>query len=124
MIVGLGIDLVDLNRIEAVLSRHPNRFLVKICRPGEVRPRTGLARVQHIGGVFAAKEAVMKALGTGWDQGVSFRQIEIGRNAQGAPCVTLHDVAAEVAASMQVVRVHLSITHERGQAAAVAVLES
>jgi holo-[acyl-carrier protein] synthase len=79
--------------------------------------------VQHIGGLFAAKEAVMKALGTGWDAGVSFRQVEITRNPNGAPGVVLHGRAAEIAADLGVVHIHLSITHERQLAVAVAIFE-
>ncbi|MBZ0112809.1 MAG: holo-ACP synthase [Thermoanaerobaculia bacterium] len=124
MIVGMGIDLVDLTRIREILDRHSDRFTDRICRPGEVKACHGAARVQHVGGLFAAKEAVMKALGTGWDAGVSFRQIEIRRDSNGAPSVVLHDRAAEIAAELGVARIHLSITHEREQAAAVAVFET
>jgi holo-[acyl-carrier protein] synthase len=79
--------------------------------------------VQHVGGLFAAKEAVLKALGTGWSGGVWFRDVEIVRAAAGGPTVRLHDGALRRAQALGVERVHVSITHERGHAAAVAVLE-
>jgi holo-[acyl-carrier protein] synthase len=123
-ILGVGLDLVELERLAAVLSRHRDRFLERVCRPGEVGARGGEeAMVQHVGGLFAAKEAVLKALGTGWAQGTAFRQVEVVRAAGGAPGVRLHDVAEARAAAMGVGRIHLSITHERAYAAAVAVLE-
>jgi holo-[acyl-carrier protein] synthase len=119
----MGLDLVDLGRIREILERHPDRFVDRFCRSGEVKTNHGEARVQHIGGLFAAKEAVMKALGTGWDAGVSFRQVEITRNPNGAPGVVLHGRAAEIAADLGVVHIHLSITHERQLAVAVAIFE-
>jgi holo-[acyl-carrier protein] synthase len=123
-IVGIGLDLVELSRLAEVLGRHPRRFLERICRPGEVLARSGPeALVQHVGGLFAAKEAVLKALGTGWGRGVAFRDVEIVRADGSGPTVRLHDGALRRAHDLGVERVHVSITHERGHAAAVAVLE-
>jgi holo-[acyl-carrier protein] synthase len=121
-IVAVGIDLVEVARIAALLERHPERFLERICRPGEV-DRARVPLQQHVAGLFAAKEAVLKALGTGWAQGVGFRDVEVVRDAAGAPGVRLHGGAAERARLLGGDRVHLSITHERSHAAAVAVLE-
>lgn len=124
-IVGVGLDLVELERLAAILARRRDRFLERICRPGEVAPRSAPeALVQHVGGLFAAKEAVLKALGTGWGMGAGFRDVEIVREPGQAPSVRLHDGALRRAAALGVVRVHLSITHERGHAAAIAVLEA
>jgi holo-[acyl-carrier protein] synthase len=123
-IVGIGLDLVELERLAAILSRHRDRFLERICRPGEVAPRSAPeALVQHLGGLFAAKEAVLKALGTGWGSGAWFRDVEIVRAAGEGPTVQLHDGALRRARELGVSRVHVSITHERGHAAAVAILE-
>jgi holo-[acyl-carrier protein] synthase len=123
-IVGIGLDLVELARLGAVLSRHGERFLERVCRPGEVTRRAdGDAMVQHVGGLFAAKEAVLKALGTGWGSGAWFRDVEIVRDSGRAPTVRLHDGALRRARELGVGRVHVSITHERGHAAAIAVLE-
>jgi holo-[acyl-carrier protein] synthase len=124
-IVGVGLDLVELERLAAILARHGDRFLERICRPGEVAPRRAAdALIQHVGGLFAAKEAVLKALGTGWGAGAWFRDVEILRAPGTGPAVRLHDGALRRAQAMGVARVHLSITHERGHAAAVAVLEA
>jgi holo-[acyl-carrier protein] synthase len=121
-VLGVGIDLVEVARIAGLLARHPDRFVDRICGPAEVdRSRTALD--QHVAGLFAAKEAVMKALGTGWAEGVGFRDVEVVRGPAGAPTVRLHGAAAAHAERLGAQRVHLSITHERGHAAAVAILE-
>lgn len=123
-ILGIGIDVVELERIERVERRHGEAFVRRFCLPGEVEDRRGAAFVEHLGGLFAAKEAVLKALGTGWAQGLAFRQIEVERSSAGAPRVRLHGRAAERARQLGANAVHLSITHERAYAAAVAILES
>jgi holo-[acyl-carrier protein] synthase len=123
-ILGLGVDIVELARIERLYERHGEAFLRRFCRPGEWQERRGAAFVQHLGGLFAAKEATLKALGTGWAQGLGLRQIEVVRDAGGAPGVRLHEAAAERAEKMGAGRVHVSISHERTHAVAVAVLES
>lgn len=121
---GLGLDVVDVERIAALLARHPRRFLERVFRPGEVHHRDDPgALAQHVAGLFAAKEAVLKALGTGWGHGVAFRHIEVFRNSDGQPHVRLHDAAADRARRLGAETLHLSISHERGVAAAVAVLE-
>lgn len=123
MIVGLGLDLVDVARLGRLLDRYGEAFVRRICRDGEARPHTGAARAAHLGGLFAAKEATMKALGTGWTSGVGFLQIEIVRDAAGAPALRLHGGADERARALGVERSHLTITHDGGTAAAVVVLE-
>lgn len=122
-ILGLGIDIVELDRIGALLHRHEKRFLGRICREGEWQRRQEEGFVQHVGGLFASKEAVLKALGTGWAQGLAPRQVEVVRSHHGVPSARLHGAAAERAERLGVVSVHLSITHERQVAAAVAILE-
>jgi holo-[acyl-carrier protein] synthase len=122
-ILGLGIDLVDLDRMARLLERHGETAVRRFCREGEPRPLSGPARVAHLAGLFAAKEAAMKALGTGWAKGVTFRQIEVVRGEGGAPALVLHGRAAELAAALGVGRLHLSITHDGRAAAAVVVLE-
>lgn len=123
MIVGLGLDVVELGRIRALYERHGERFTTRICRPGEIQPRQGNALIEHLGGLFAAKEAVLKALGTGWAQGLSLRMVEVCRDRSGAPSIRLHDAAEARARELGVARTLLSISHERTFAAAVAVLE-
>lgn len=123
-VVGLGLDLVDLERIARLHERYGEAFARRFCLPGERLERQGEALVQHLGGLFAAKEAVLKALGTGWAEGVGLLQVEVVRRRGGAPGVLLHGEARARAERLGVGTVHLSITHERSYAAAVAVLES
>ncbi len=122
-ILGIGLDVVSLERLERIHRRRGEAFVRRICRPGEAKPYQGQALIEHLGGLFAAKEAMFKALGTGWAQGVGFRQVEIVYHESGAPGYRLHDVAAERAAALGVAGMHLSISHERAFAAAVAILE-
>lgn len=123
MILGLGLDVVDLKRIERLHQRHGEVFIRRFCRPGEWQKRQGGALIEHLGGLFAAKEAVMKALGTGWAEGLSFHHVEVVRLASGAPTIRLHHKALERSQELAVDAIHLSITHERSYAAAVAILE-
>jgi holo-[acyl-carrier protein] synthase len=120
---GIGLDLVDLARIARLHATYGEAFARRYCLPGERLERTGPALIQHLGGLFAAKEAVLKALGTGWGQGLGLLHVEIRRHAGGAPRVVLHAAAAERARVLGVQHIHLSITHDAGFAAAVAVLE-
>lgn len=122
-ILGLGIDLVDLARMARLLERHGEAALARICLEGEVRIAAGAGRAAHVAGLFAAKEAAMKALGTGWARGVGFRQIEVVRDPSGAPGLRLHGAALARADELGVRRLHLSITHDARAAAAVVVLE-
>jgi holo-[acyl-carrier protein] synthase len=123
-IVGLGIDIVELERIGGLLERHQDRFVARYCTPAErsLQERGGY-RVERLGGLFAAKEAVLKALGTGWGEGLGWQQIEVLPDPRGAPKVTLRGPAAERAAALGGRTVHVSISHERRYAAAVAILE-
>ncbi len=88
----------------AVLERHPDRFLARVFRDGEIRRsrRHPRAFAEHVAGRFAAKEAAMKALGTGW-RGVAFREIEVGRDARGKPLLSFHGRALERARALRVV---------------------
>lgn len=122
-VIGLGLDLVELPRMARLLERHGERFTRRICAPRELEERRGEAQVQHLGGLFAAKEAALKALGTGWALGLGFRDVEVTRGPFGAPQVRLHGAAARRGDELGVRRIHLSITHERDYAAAVVVLE-
>jgi holo-[acyl-carrier protein] synthase len=124
MILGIGVDLVELERIERIHQRYGDNFIGRFCLPSEPQPRVGAALIQHLGGLFAAKEAVLKALGTGWGQGLALRDVEVVRDADGAPSVRLHARAADRARRLGVETVHLSISHERGNAIAFALLES
>ncbi|MEM7353059.1 MAG: holo-ACP synthase [Acidobacteriota bacterium] len=122
-ILGIGLDVVSVERIARIHERRGAAFVHRICRPGECKPYREQALVEHLAGLFAAKEAMFKALGTGWGQGVGFRQVEVAYSPTGAPYARLHGAAAEQAAKLGATSSHLSITHERTTAAAVAILE-
>src|SRR6478672_9569200 len=96
MRIRVGVDLAEVDRVAGVLSRRGERFLARVFGPGEIlrRRRHPRAFAEHVAGRFAAKEAAMKALGTGW-RGLSFREIAIGRDRRGKPLLTFHGRALE-----------------------------
>lgn len=118
MILGIGVDLTELSRIEKACKTRA--FSIRIYTEAEREQAQG--RVSFFAGRFAAKEAVAKALGTGFS-GVFPQEIETLSDEHGRPCVTLYGGAAKRAEELGVRRVHLSITHAGGVAVATAVLE-
>ncbi len=124
MIVGMGLDLVDTGRFKAAVRRHP-RLLERVFTPGERASCESKADALRSYAVrFAAKEAAMKALGTGWGKGVGWRSVEVvGGAGQGAPGLALHGKALEHLHARGGVRAVVSLTHERTMAAAVVILE-
>lgn len=114
----IGVDLVDIERIVAVLGKHPERFRRRVLTDAEQR-YCG-RHVERIAGRWAAKEAVSKVLGLGV-RGVGWREIEVLPNWAGAPQVLLHARAAARAASLGLEQVTVSISHERKMAVAVAI---
>lgn len=119
MILGLGLDLVAVARIAQVLERFGDAFLLRCFAPGElVRPTDP----EHVAGVFAAKEAAFKALGTGWGQGVGFSQVVVQRSSWGQPYLQFLGSAHDRFAALGGKHAHLSISHTREWAAAVVVL--
>ncbi len=124
MILGIGIDLVEVSRMERALARSGERLLERIFTPAEREACEAVGGGTARWAVrFAGKEAVLKALGTGWSGGISWHDVEILRPPQGAPQVRLDGRARDVAASLGGATWHLSLTHQRTHAAAVAVLE-
>ena len=119
----VGLDLAEVPRVAAALERWGDRFLARLFEPGEIlhRRRHPRAFAEHVAGRFAAKEAAMKALGTGW-RGVAFREIRVARLANGKPALELSGRAADRARRLRVVASELSITHTGTMAAAVVVL--
>ncbi|MEM7306082.1 MAG: holo-ACP synthase [Planctomycetota bacterium] len=122
----LGMDLAQIDRIAEVLERRGERFVARVFTEAEQAycDRRSARRAQHYAGRFAVKESVMKALGTGWAHGVRWRDIEVVRAPGQAPKVALHGRTAEIAAQLGIARIHITITHDAGIAAAVAVAES
>jgi holo-[acyl-carrier protein] synthase len=125
MIVGTGIDIAEVPRIGKSIERFGQRFLERIFTAGEIRYCDSKAnRTERYAGRFAAKEAAMKALGTGWNHGVRWRDCEVTRKPGGRPTMVFHGKAAEFAASLGVKNVALSISHTEEQAIAQVILES
>ncbi|MGI6037516.1 MAG: holo-ACP synthase [Limnochordia bacterium] len=119
MIYGIGIDIIEIARIARLLSQFPQRFPTRICSPREL-DYIG-ADVAKLAGRFAAKEAVMKAMGTGWTGGVAFREIEIIPGLRGEPEVHLSGRTGAVAQGLGIAQVLISISHGREAAIAQAV---
>jgi len=125
MIVGTGIDIAEVSRIRAAIEHHGERFLQRIFTPGEIRYCESKAnRVERYAARFAAKEAGMKALGTGWSHGVRWRDLEVARKPGGRPALVMHGKAAEVAATLGATRIALSLTHTAELAMAQVILEA
>ena len=125
MIVGTGIDIAEVPRIREAIERHGQRFLHRIFTEGEIQYCESKAnRVERYAARFAAKEAGMKAIGTGWNHGVRWRDIEVARKPGGRPALLLHGKAAEFAARLGAVNIALSLTHTAEQAMAQVILEN
>jgi holo-[acyl-carrier protein] synthase len=125
MILGTGIDIAEVPRIAAAIESFGERFLRRIYTEGEIRycdSKTN--RVERYAARFAAKEAGMKALGTGWSRGVRWRDIEVQRQPGGRPTLVFHGRAGEIATQLGVARAALSLSHTRDQAIAHVILES
>ena len=121
MIAGVGLDLVEVRRVEQLLDRHGQRFLQRCFCPGEVR-RPGDA--EHLAGLLAAKEAAYKALPLRRGDGAGWRSFRVLASTSGPPRLELLGTARRRAAEIGIVHIHLSITHHGGMAAAVVILES
>ena len=115
-----GIDIIEVERVRKVLKRHPERFLQRVFTPDEVRHCRG--RVPELAARFAAKEAVMKALGTGV-RGVGWRDIEILPNRRGKPLVFLYERGAGRARRIELEGLEVSLTHTKEYAMASVVGE-
>ncbi len=125
MIVGTGIDIAEVPRIRKSIERFGSRFLQRIFTPEEIRYCESKAnRIERYAARFAAKEAAMKALGTGWNHGVRWRDCEVARLPGKRPIMVFHGVAGEFAARMGVKNTALSISHTAEQAIAQVILES
>ena len=124
MIVGSGIDLAEIGRLQQSIDRYGHRFLDRIYTAAEqaycLRKRNS---AESFAARFAAKEAGAKALGTGISQGVGWLEIEVVRERGGRPTLQLHGRAAQIASRLGVVSIALSITHTAQLAMASVVLE-
>jgi holo-[acyl-carrier protein] synthase len=125
MIVGTGIDIAEVPRIQQSIERFGDRFLQRVYTAGEIRYcDSKVNRAERYAARFAAKEAAMKALGTGWSHGVRWRDCEVVRLPSGRPTISFHGKAGEIAARLGVKNAALSLSHTAEQAIAQVILES
>lgn len=122
-IVGHGVDIVDSNRIARMLETHSDRFLTRCYTEAErAYCQANPARqLEHLAGRFAAKEAILKVLGTGWSGGIAWTDAEIVRSASGMPGVVLHGRCIDVAQRLGITDWWLSISHIRTHSIASAI---
>jgi holo-[acyl-carrier protein] synthase len=124
MIVGTGVDLAEVPRIRASIERFGARFIERIYTPAEIAYVERKAnRWERYAARFAAKEAGMKAIGTGWKRGVRWRDFEVANLPSGKPTLRLHGVAARFADKLGVRNVSLSLTHTAELGMAHVILE-
>jgi len=124
MIVGTGVDLAEVPRIRASIERFGRRFIERIYTPGEIAYVERKAnRFERFAARFAAKEAGMKAIGTGWRRGVTWQDFEVANLPSGRPTLRLHGVAAEFAKKLGVRNISLSLTHTAELGMAHVILE-
>lgn len=125
MIVGTGIDIAEVPRIAESIERFGDRFIQRVFTDEEIQYCESKAnRMERYAARFAAKEAAMKALGTGWNHGVRWRDVEVIRKPGGRPTIQFHGKAAEFATKMSAKNVSLSISHTKEQAIASVILET
>lgn len=120
--VGHGIDIVETARIARMIQQHGDRFLHRCFTAEELAYSHGKREyAQHLAGRFAAKEAILKVLGTGWSQGIAWTDAEVVREASGRPTVRLHGKCREVAHALGIDEWWLSISHIATHATASAI---
>jgi holo-[acyl-carrier protein] synthase len=121
-IIAHGIDLVDFPRIKQMIERHGSRFLNRVFTEREQSDAEAVHnRIEKLAGRFAAKEAVLKLIGTGWRGKIAWTDIEIVNNATGQPCVNISGEVARIAEDAGVEQITISITHTSNFAIASAV---
>lgn len=124
MILGTGVDLAEVPRIRAAIERHGGRFIERIYTAPEIAYVERKAnRFERYAARFAAKEAGMKAIGTGWKRGVTWRDFEVVNLPSGRPTLRLHGVASEIAQQLGVRQISLSLTHTAELGMAHVILE-
>jgi holo-[acyl-carrier protein] synthase len=122
MIVGVGTDIVEIPRIGKMIERHGEHFLQRVYTEDEIRYcQRRKESFQHFAGRWAAKEAVMKTLGTGWTRGVGWLDIEVATRRSGQPHINIRGTAREIANHLGIGEVLISISHCRAYAMATAI---
>ena len=120
--IGIGTDIVECLRIAQMIERHGEQFLRRVYTPREIEYcSTRKAATQHYAGRWAAKEAVLKAMGTGWARGITWRDIEVRNDAGGRPTIALAGGAREICERLGIADMLISISHCRSHATAFAI---
>lgn len=123
-VLGIGTDITECLRIAQLIERHGELFITRVYTDHEIAYCSSRkAATQHYAGRWAAKEAVLKALGTGWRRGISWRDIEVRNLPSGAPSIVLRGGARDVFERLGIERLHISISHSRTNAIAYAIAE-
>ena len=121
-LVGHGIDIIEVSRISAMRDEHADRFLERCFTPGErAYAESSRRRDEHLAARFAAKEAVLKAIGTGWRDGIAWTDVEVVVLPSGQPTLRLHGKAAEVAEQLGIRKWSVSLSHTENYAVASAI---
>jgi holo-[acyl-carrier protein] synthase len=123
-IIGIGTDIIECLRIAQMIERHGELFIGRVYTPHEIQYcQSRKMAYQHFAGRWAAKEAILKALGTGWRRGISWRDVEICNEPGGFPVVALRGGALDVADQLGITEVLVSISHCRSHATAYAMAQ-
>jgi holo-[acyl-carrier protein] synthase len=121
-VIGIGTDIVECLRIAQMIERHGDLFITRVYTDHEIEYcQTRKQSTQHFAGRWAAKEAVLKALGTGWRRGISWRDVEIRNDTSGKPTVALRGGARDVVEELHISQMLISISHCRSHATAYAL---
>jgi holo-[acyl-carrier protein] synthase len=121
-VIGIGTDIIECLRIAQMIDRHGELFINRVYTPLEIKYcQSRKQATQHFAGRWAAKEAVLKALGTGWRRGISWRDIEVGNESGGRPVVRLSGGARDAADELGADQMLVSISHCRSHATAYAL---
>lgn len=121
-VVGIGTDIVECLRIAQMIERHGELFIQRVYTPQEIRYcQSRKQATQHFAGRWAAKEAILKALGTGWRKGISWRDIEVRNDPAGRPVVGMRGGARDVVEQLGIGEMLISISHCRSHAVAYAL---
>ncbi|MFP4028298.1 MAG: holo-ACP synthase [Candidatus Brocadiia bacterium] len=124
MIVGVGVDIIKVSRVKRIVEEHGERFLNRVYSEDEISYCRRCARpAERYATRFAAKEAVLKALGVGWQNGTRFHDVEVSNDSLGAPSIALTGRSKEISKQLGVTQIHISLSHDREYAIAHAVAE-
>jgi holo-[acyl-carrier protein] synthase len=121
-VLGIGTDIIECLRIAQMIERHGEQFITRVYTDHEIEYcQARKAATQHFAGRWAAKEAILKALGTGWSKGIGWRDLEVRNNPAGKPVVALRGAARDLCESRGIADMFISISHCRTHAVAYAM---